>query len=508
MKHILTIEQTRNSDEHAIRELGISSSILMENAARSTYEHLTKKIRKNHRILILCGSGNNGGDGFALSRHLFVNGFTNLRMIFWGLKEKMTPETNANYTAAQKMLIPIYENPEKGLFADLLNESDVIIESLIGVGANENLRGEIPSILAQVNLKNAFKVAIDVPAGLNADIGKAHRNAFRADLTLTMFASKLGMYVNDGPNLCGNIEICLLGAPILQPVSDNFLILDDNAVIELLGKREPDTDKFSYGRIVVISGSESMPGAAALTANSAIKSGAGLVELLTTTLHPATLPEVISYKLKPNTDGTISDFNEDIIAERIEKADTVVIGPGIGNNESTINMLVKLYSTYKHKKYVIDADGLRGIAKLQSLSDNTIITPHIYEFSKLINKEPKVAKANLIKYAKEYAQKTNIILLVKSRPTVITNGNTTFLNTGGNPGMATAGSGDVLTGIIAGLSNQIQSPLLCTAVAAHLHSRSGDLYAEQNDPISLTASSLIDYLPQAINSVYTKKQSE
>jgi NAD(P)H-hydrate epimerase len=343
---------------------------------------------------------------------------------------------------------------------------------------------------------------------LNADTGKAHRNAFRADLTLTMFASKLGMYVNDGPNLCGNIEICLLGAPILQPVSDNFLILDDNAVIELLGKREPDTDKFSYGRIVVISGSESMPGAAALTANSAIKSGAGLVELLTTTVHSATLPEVISYKLKPNTDGTISDFNEDIIAERIEKADTVVIGPGIGNNESTINMLVKLYSTYKHKKYVIDADGLRGIAKLQSLSDNTIITPHIYEFSKLINNEPKVAKANLIKYAKEYAQKTNSILLVKSRPTVITNGNTTFLNTGGNPGMATAGSGDVLTGIIAGLSNQIQSPLLCTAVAAYLHSRSGDLYAEQNDPISLTASSLIDYLPQAINSVYTKKQSE
>ncbi len=508
MKHILTIEQTRNADEHAIKELGISSVILMENAARSAFEKIADRIKRNHRILILCGSGNNGGDGFALSRHFFVNGFSNLKLIFWGSNDKMSPETNINYITAKKIHIPIYENPEKVLFIDLLNEADVIVEALIGVGGNENLRGEISSILAQVNLKDAMKVAIDVPAGLNADTGEAHRNAFKADLTLTMFAPKVGMYVNEGPKLCGGIEICSLGAPTLMPNSNNYLIFDDKSIGELLGQRRSETDKFDYGRIVVIAGSESMAGAAALTVNSAIKSGAGLVELLTTSIHPAVLPEVISYKLKPNRDGTIANLNEKFITERIEKADTVVIGPGIGNNDSTITMLANLYDTSNHKKFVIDADGLRCLSKLKSLSENTIITPHIYEFSRLLQSGPQKIKANLLLYSNDFAKKMKCVVIVKSHPTIITNGSTTFFNTAGNPGMATAGSGDVLTGIIAGLSHQIKTPLLNASAAAYLHSRAGDLYAEINDQISLSASSLIDYLPQAIRSVYSNKLSE
>jgi len=501
MKHVLTKEQTRTADTYAINELGISSGILMENAARSAFEYLRLTTDTSDRILILCGSGNNGGDGFALSRHLWVNDYRNLKVILLGSTEKMSPESFANYKTAHQIQIPIYENPEKGFFSDLVYESDVIIESLIGVGADEYLRGEIPKILAQINLSDAYKVAIDIPAGLNADTGNSHMNAFKADLTLTMFAAKLGMYLNSGPQLCGEIIVFNLGSPLLIPQDNNYMVHDNESVREYLGKRAIDTDKFDYGRIVVIAGSKSMPGAAALTANAAIKSGAGLVELLTTYVHPAVLPEIITYCLESNADGTLSISNEKFIIQRIEKADTVVIGPGIGANSGTIDMLADVIANSIGKKIIIDADGLRCVGKLKKMNNNIIITPHTYEFSRLIQLEPEQAKADLLNYSKEFASHNNCVLLVKSKPTIVTNGVNTFLNVAGNPGMATAGSGDVLTGIIAGLSYQIKDTLLNASIGAYLHSRAGDLYADEYDQITLTASSILEFLPKALKSV-------
>lgn len=501
MEKILTIEQTRKADAYAIESLGISAQILMENAAHASFEVISERVLQEESIAIFCGTGNNGGDGLTLARHLHVNGFKSIKIFLFGSPDKMSPETKANYEIVRKMQIPMYENLEHSFIFDMLKESDVVIEALIGVGADENLRGNTPDLLKLLNYAEAMKIAIDVPAGLNADSGRAHIDAFSADITLTMFASKLGMYVQDGPNHCGEIIVCNLGAPLNLLQADAYMCLNDESARQILGIRNQNSDKFEFGRVVVIAGSDSMPGAAALTANSAIKSGAGLVELLTPNIHPTLLPEVIAYKLKANSDGTISPENKDLILSRCKKASSIVIGPGIGTNESTLKMLNEIIAEFTETPIAIDADGLRIVSKDIVLKNNIILTPHIYEFSKLVNLPVEEIPQNIIEIAKKFSLEHNCKLLVKSHPTIITNGDSTILNLGGNSGMATAGSGDVLSGIIGTLAAQSDDLLHSTALAAYLHSRAGDLYSAENDEYTLTASSIIDYLPNSFKSI-------
>lgn len=501
MENILTIEQTREADAFAITKLGISSQILMENAARSSYEILKETIFKHDNIAIFCGVGNNGGDGLAIARHLFATGHKRLKIFLFGAISKMSPETKFNYDVVTNLQIPMFENVENSFIVDVLQESDVVIEALIGVGADENLRGTLPELLRLLNFADALKIAIDVPAGLNADTGFAHRDAFSADMTLTMFAPKLGIFLNDGPGHCGKVINCNLGAPLNVGQNNRYYRLDDASAKNILGHRESRSDKFDYGRVVVFAGSDNMPGAAALTANSAIKSGAGLVELLTTNVHPMLLPEVIAYRMKSNTDGTISPENLDTIVQRFEKADSIIIGPGIGNNDSTLDLVKSLITNFTTKRIIIDADGLRALKIGTKLNHNVILTPHIYEFARLANISIEEINKDLIKYTKQIAVSLNCNILLKSHPTFITDGDTCFLNTGGNPGMATAGSGDVLSGIIGALACQGGNLLLSSAVAAYIHSRAGDLYTSENEQITLTASTLIKYLPKSFKSV-------
>jgi NAD(P)H-hydrate epimerase len=413
----------------------------------------------------------------------------------------MSAETRVNYDIVRKMQIPMYENVELSFVFEILKESDIVIESLIGVGADENLRGNTPALLKLLNYADAMKIAIDVPAGLNANTGRAHIDAFSADITLTMFASKLGMFLNDGPNHCGEIIVCNIGAPLHLPQENSYLCLNDESAREILGIREQNSDKFEFGRVLVIAGSDSMPGAAALTANSAIKSGAGLVELLTTSVHPALLPEVIAHKLKANPDGTISADNKDLILSRCIKATSIVIGPGIGTNESALKMFNEIISKFPEIPIVIDAEGLRILDNEFKSNKNLILTPHIYEFSKLAVQSVDEIQKDLIGIAKEFATNHHCTLLLKSHPTIITNGDRTILNIGGNSGMATAGSGDVLSGIIGTMAGQSDDLINSTSLAAFVHSRAGDLYSAENDEYTLSASSIIDYLPAAFKSI-------
>jgi NAD(P)H-hydrate epimerase len=498
MKYLLTKAQVKNADNSAIEKFGISSAILMENAARSAYEIIKDKISINSQILILCGSGNNGGDGFALARHLLVNGFNKIRILFHGFIEKMTSETKANYDIAINLKIEInnINNAEEIAVYDF--QADCIIESLIGVGGDENLRDFTVDILKKVNKIKALKIAIDIPAGLNANTGKANSDAFRADITPTMFSQKIGMYLNDGINHCGNIRIADLAAPkkIIHDNSTNF-IMESNDIRDYLYKRFSNTSKFDYGRLLIIAGCSQMSGAAALCANAAIKSGAGLVELVTTSLHPSLLAEIMPTVVESTIDGTISPKCQSMLFDKCSKAEVIAIGPGIGRNMATLTLVKSIIDEFSsYKSMVIDADAIRVLNSSTELSKKVIITPHHYEFCFAFGYKTYNIEGIEYKLAKDLAKKLKCNVLFKSRPTIITDGKKSFFNIYGNPGMATAGSGDVLTGIIASVIGQGVDTLYAGALGSLIHSLAGDAYAKKYNQESLTASELINQLKE------------
>ncbi len=498
MKYPLSKEQMYMADNTAMEEYGVASPLLMENAAHSAasiFREIFPTENTQTNVLIFCGTGNNGGDGFAIARHLCED--YNVYIFWLGEETKMSPETKANFESCIKLGIYTQHIEEDDTAAIKINyEADCIIDAMTGIGAGENLRGQIVPILHQINGSSAVKVAIDMPSGLNPDTGLAHTDAFRADHTITMFTPKKGMYLGEGINLCGEIHTANLGVPqrIVNELSETRII-EDADLEKLLPKRNRISSKFNYGRVLCIGGCKSMPGAITLTANAAIASGAGLVEVMTTVLHPALMPEVMPTILKTDDEGYIDFSNLDRIFESADRADSIAVGPGMGRSLNGIKIVLELIERYKDSKtLVIDADALRAISNNSKLTKNVILTPHILEFARSFEMPIKDVTENADIIARETAKKLNCTLLIKHIPTIITDGEETFFNITGNPGMATAGSGDVLTGIIVALTAQKESRLMATALSAFIHSRAGDIHAKTFGQLSLTASEIIDSL--------------
>lgn len=502
MKHILTPEQMRATDSYAINDLGIASAILMENAARSSAIYVRKIINssdKPHKqILILCGSGNNGGDGFALARHL--NDDCDVVVLWLGAEEKMSPETLANFKALVKIGTPLIHITDEKSILQYFFDADCIIDALVGVGGSENLKGLVIPLLQRANSASALKVAIDAPTGLNTHTGLAHCDAFIADYTITMFAIKSGMLLNKGIALCGQILTADLGAP--SSIVTKFAEIhsyENGDLCGLLPVREKLTSKFDYGRVIIIAGSKNMPGAAALAANAAITAGAGLVYLFAPSIHKSVLPEVIPIQAPANDTGSLSVKALDTIKPWFEKADVVAFGPGFGPSRETVlfsKMLIEQIPS--HIKIIIDADGLKAVDFESKLRSNILLTPHIGEFAGITGLPRSEVTVNAPNLAKEWAERLGSIILLKHLPSIITDGKTSYWNINGNPGMSTAGSGDVLTGIISALAAQKQNLLDSAAKGAFIHAMAGDYYAEKFGQYTLTASELIKSLKEVM----------
>ncbi len=495
MKPVLNVNQVRSLDTFAINELGMPEAVLMENAANYTYNFIKSKSNIFHtrpKVLILCGVGNNGGDGLALAR-LMINEY-DVETILVGNLEKMSNVTKNNF----QILKNIYGNIE------YFNENndynfdkyDIIVDALIGVGFNGELRQNIKKLLRGSNNSKSIKIAIDVPSGLNADNGEHSEDAFLADYTITMFADKLGFYLCD-KNITGEVVVADLGLPknYAFQFANNYII--DDAEIEKYGNsRDITTSKFDYGKVGIIAGSHKYSGAAALTANACIKSGAGLVYLFSPIAHSSLFPEIIFEKLS-EIDGFIDSSNYDTLFKRLETMDSIVIGPGIGQNQFTLELIGKIVQNLsKEIPILIDADALQITKKHNILRENIIITPHIGEFADISFKN----RNEISRYNDciELSKKLNCTVLLKGHHTLISNGNITFINTNGNPGMATAGSGDVLSGIIGSLLARGIDVIKAGAIGAYLHARAGDIYALKYNQMSLTASDIINEIKNIV----------
>lgn len=500
MLPILSKEQVRNTDTYAINEIGIGGQILMENAAHFAKIRIDEISKKhfgttNTGIIIFSGSGNNGGDGFALARHLINEHFV---AVYWiGSVDKMSPETKSNFEMISKLspdtIIKI--NSPEDIYSICLNY-DIIVDALIGIGGTNEVTGLAKDIITHVKNSACVKVSIDVPTGLDADTGLADDDCFEADYTITMFGLKKGLLINDGYDLSGEIFTANLGLPTetANKFADTFC-LERRDIYKFLPERKRISNKFDYGRVAIIAGSDKYPGAAALCANAAVKTGAGLVHLLSTSFHNSLLPEVIQMPLEINEKGAFSKKNYHPILDFVEHVDAIVIGPGLSNDFETIDLVTDLiYSIPATKPMLIDADGLRAIHPNSKLRKNVVLTPHSGEFARMTGIDRQEVEKNHFELTRYWAEKLRCVIHLKHAPSISSDGVRNIWNLGGNPGMATGGSGDVLSGIIGTLLAQKIDGLNATAVGSFLHSLAGDYYAKKYNFESLSSSDLVNML--------------
>jgi len=508
---LYSTEQIRQVDDLAIKQFGFPGSVLMENASLEIYHHLEERILNNDKskkIGFVCGKGNNGGDGFATARHCVNNGY-NVKILYLGNEEELSENSRTNFR-----IISSYQNQFENLslrkFSELkdtnwLKDCDVILDALLGSGAKGDIREPYKSIVEKLNSFDAFKVAIDIPTGLDADTGFGS-NVFKADLTITLGEFKRGLFISDGAFYSGEVVKGRIGISdkFFDELSCNEYIIEPEDVYRSLPEKKKNIHKYSAGKVLTIAGSGKMPGAAVLTSKSVLKTGAGASVL--------SFPKSVRKLVHKNLTEIIVDAYEDIdehfsseviseLKERIKWTDVIAIGPGLGRDAETLEGIFKLIKLSKSKFLVIDADGIYAINKRYKELNLTkaILTPHIGEFSNLIGIPQDEIKKDILRYGKEFVKETGSHLILKGAPTIIfLPSGEALINSAGNPGMAKFGTGDVLTGIIAGFLSQLKNIENSVITGVYLHSLSADLLIKKFTEFSYIATDIMENLPNAI----------
>jgi len=526
---LVSSEQMRNIDKKTIEGAKIPGLELMEKAGRGSAEVALKMLGKNaqdKKVVIFCGRGNNGGDGFVVGRYLFEWG---AEVIFYllGEKEKIMGDAEINLKKAIKMGLPIKEVLNIDDLPKKI-EADLIVDAIFGTG----FKGEIIGLDAEaINSINGSRVqrfnglevlSIDVPSGLNADTGEISNVCVKADRTATMGLPKIGHFFHPGKDYSGEVTVIDIGVPqeIIDEKKINLNVITKEEVKELLPERPGDAYKGNCGRVVLIAGSTGLTGAAALASLSCLRVGAGMAILGI----PKSLNEIMEIKLtevmtKPLPDvrkkGALALRGLGEIMQILKWGDCVALGPGLGQHFETVELVKRLVIKIE-LPMVIDADGLNAIAKDSTILNQAkaplILTPHIGELSRLINVPIEEIAKDRIRYALESAKRFNCVMVFKGAPTIVAEPKgEAFVNSTGNAGMATAGSGDVLTGIIVGLlaqmlfdekrkdeDNKMNIMLDAATCGVFIHGLAGDLAKEEKGEMGMIAGDIMEKIPEAL----------
>jgi len=489
---ILPIEKIREADAYTIKNEPIASIDLMERAAYQCYKWLKNNFDQTTEFIFFCGKGNNGGDGLAIARMMANSGFV-VKVYILNHTNSKSQDFDINFKRLNPQLIPFIEiNDSKILDIPL---KAVIIDAILGSGLNKPTEGIIKEIILFLNQLPNDKISIDIPSGLFSDIKNLSEDViFRANTTLSFQLPKLSFLFPQNYKYVGNFNILHIGLSskfIENTFCDNYFI-DKHIIKTFYKKRQKFSHKGNFGHTLIISGSYGKMGAAVLSSKSCLKSGAGLVSI-----HcPKCGVEILQNSVPEAM--VEADINEKQISciNNIEKYDAIAIGPGIGTDILTQQAMEALIRSSK-VPLLIDADGINILSLnknwLKSLPQNSILTPHIKEFDRLTQKFEN--DFDRFEFQKRFSAQYKLIVVLKGAHTCITTPNgVSYFNSTGNPGMATAGSGDVLTGIIAGFLSQGYTPVEAAILSAYSHGFSGNYYAEKYSMETLTASNLIDSL--------------
>ena len=492
MEIITTAEQMKNADLRTSEEYHISSDVLMERAAIECRNALLGAVEKLSSVLIVCGPGNNGGDGFALGRLLMERNIT-ADCVLIGEREKCSP-------LADKQIKTLEALGRKILNSIPDRSYDAVVDALFGISLNREVEGIFKEAVESINLlkeRGAFVLSIDIASGINADTGAVMGTAVNADMTLSCGYKKIGSLVFPGAQYSGKVIAANIGIPRRAVENSDYLTAFEPYEIHLLA-RYADSNKGSYGKVLFICGSKEICGAAILAAKAALKCGAGMVRVFTHELNRnaiiASLPEALITTYS-------TDIAEDELQCRLEDAlgwsSALVIGCGLGTGSLSRSIVEKVINSQKvPKTAVFDADALNIIAADDELlysgifdkkgGRRIIFTPHVGEMARLTGKSIEEIKSDSINMARMYARHHNVTLCLKDARTVtaMAGGRSAVLNLNGNNGMATAGSGDVLSGIIGALGD---APL-----GVAVHGAAGDRARDAHGLHSMTASDIIE----------------
>lgn len=521
MRTLVTGKQMKEIDAYTIQTIGIPSMVLMERAAFAVAEEVKALAGKEELIWAVCGTGNNGADGIAAARILYLEGFRT-EILLVGDPQKGSAEFLSQLSIARNLNIPVYSWQEaEG------RHCQVLIDAIFGVGLGREIQGEYQKCMEFLGGREKeneeksgrewiprLRVAVDVPSGIHADTGAVMGIALQADVTVTFGWEKLGTALYPGKTFGGKVIVASIGFPeaALLKARQAEESWDGKAVtytaedLRLIPGRPAHTNKGSFGHVLIAAGSENMCGAAYLSALSAYRTGAGLVKILTVEenrqILQTLLPEAI---LSCYTPGMLMEGRQEfktMIEKEMNWADVVVLGPGLGS-DPYVEYLVEDILTSAFVPVIIDADGLNCIAAHPYLTtyytENIIITPHLGEMARLTGESIKTIQENLPETARQYAMHYGITCVLKDAATVVSGKDgTLFINSSGNSAMAKAGSGDVLTGVIAGLTAIGMEEEDAAMMGVYLHGAAGDI-AAGGRPHSLLATELADAVGTAMN---------
>lgn len=506
--HIVTVAQMRDVEQQAERHHGLTSSILMEHAGRGVAELLRARLNGVSRrdVVVLVGPGNNGGDGRVMGRYLAQWG---ARVTLYAWKERRI-EVDARY-------IPVGD--DLAAVREALTHADVVVDALLGTGASRPIDASMRKLLDLVRVEKArraslYIVAVDLPSGVNADTGEADAATLAADLTVTLAFPKMGLLLFPGADFVGTLEVSGIGLPSDAAVTADATLLDADTVRPLLPARPLNSNKGTFGKVMVVAGSAAYPGSAYLAATAAGRIGAGLVTLAVSpelaTIYATKLTEA-TFHLLPGADADPHARAEAVLAG-LDGYRAAVIGPGLGQSDATRAMLEHLFagiralSDDKRPRLIVDADGLNALARLdrfwEHLPSDTVITPHPGEMSRLVGRPVSGGGADRLVVARAAAQDWQLVVVLKGAGTLIAAPERTLhINWPGNPALATAGTGDVLSGTVAGLLAQGVAPFAAASAAVYLHSRAGFRVSQRVGDAGLLAGDLLDALPLALREI-------
>jgi NAD(P)H-hydrate epimerase len=506
-------------DRRAAAEYGIPSLLLMENAGAETVREMraTFPALSRSRVAILCGRGNNGGDGFVVARHLLNQGVT-VRTFLLGRRGEVKGDARVNLETLEKMgaaLVEVTDTGELATLSEGMPSTDVVVDALLGTGTQGPARDLLAEAIELVNRAGRPVVAVDIPSGLGADDSEPPGPAVRAALTVTFALPKRSLLLYPAASYAGVVRIVDIGIPsaLCRDPELRLGLLEAQDAVPAFPRRDPAAHKGSFGHVLVVAGSVGKTGAAVLTSLAAQRIGAGLVTLAI----PESLNDIMEVKLTevmteplPETEArTLGRDALDRLVRLAEGKSVLAIGPGLGTHPSTQELVRDLLGVLR-LPIVLDADGLNALAGRAELlgraAGPVILTPHPGELSRLLGIARDELLRQRIPVVQEVAGRFNVTLVLKTAHTVIASpkGDAAIVPTG-NPGMATGGTGDVLTGIIAGLLAQGVDPGLAARAGAYVHGLAGDLAAERMGQEAMLAGDLLESVPEAIRQVKTGK---
>ena len=510
---IVTAAQMQMLDRRAITEARIPGLVLMERAGTGVVQQLERHFAplKDKRITIVCGKGNNGGDGFVVAR-LLARKRIAIQVLCLAKTTDMSRDARVMHgrllRIAKKNVIPSTQDSES--LRDLFAASDIIVDAILGTGLSTAVSGPYEQVIQTINASGRAVLAVDIPSGLNADTGIVLGAAVRADVTVTFGLPKIGLYIGQGVDHAGSTHVVDIGIPasLVELVESRTILLTHAMAKTSLPRRTPSSHKGTYGHAGIIAGSVGKTGAAALAAKAALRVGTGLVTVATPsgvndTLE-AKLLEVMTVPMPETKAHTLARSGLDRLLAFTRVRTAIAIGPGLTTHPETVELIQELVKRVD-KPCVLDADALNALAGKASLLTESklppILTPHPGEMARLgIDASPQSVNADRIGVAGRFARERGVLVVLKGARTIVArpDGMIAVCPTG-NPGMATAGTGDVLTGMIVGLLAQGLTPWDAACTGTYFHGLAGDLAAGQIGQAAMTAGDLIEHIPKALS---------